>query len=243
MLISANFFSCKNNTTETKLVYTENNTIKQAVKNKEQEITWTIEIAPERLQQDFSRASANISPEILFNVDLIKVRSNDKAPVFPELDDFGSLDLSKLKPEAKERIIKVCEALSKSLYSGADLYFSRKYIFNYVFFRNDLIFGWKDNFGVTFPEEYKKEIKKAAAISEDSDEESDKNKSKKEEKSEEIKPLFYKWIIGEPFIGSELMQIPVRFYTDCGIIDMTMFLSSGGNYEFYQITIDRWKKV
>ena len=118
MLISANFFSCKNNTTETKLVYTENNTIKQAVKNKEQEITWTIEIAPERLQQDFSRASANISPEILFNVDLIKVRSNDKAPVFPELDDFGSLDLSKLKPEAKERIIKVCEALSKSLYSA-----------------------------------------------------------------------------------------------------------------------------
>ena len=238
MLLPVLFFSCKNNTTETKLIYSENNTIKQAVKNKEQEISWTTELAPERLTADVSRTSVNISQDILYNVDLIKVISNDNVLVFPELEDFGSLDISKLNPSANEKINEFCEKLSKSLYSGADSYFSRKYIFNYVFFRNDLISGWKENFGKKIPEEYNKEIKNIESESKDSDE-----KNKKSEKKEELKPLFSKWILGEPFIGAELMQIPVRFYTDCGIIDMTMFLSSGGNYEFYQITIDRWKKV
>ena len=55
--------------------------------------------------------------------------------------------------------------------------------------------------------------------------------------------LFTKWIYGEPFNGADIIQIPVRFYADCGTIDVTVFLNSTGNNEFYQITIDRWKKV
>ena len=54
---------------------------------------------------------------------------------------------------------------------------------------------------------------------------------------------FTKWIYGEPFNGSDIIQIPVRFYADCGTIDVTVFLNSRGNNEFYQITIDRWQKV
>ena len=54
---------------------------------------------------------------------------------------------------------------------------------------------------------------------------------------------FTKWIFGEPFNGSDIIQIPVRFYSDCGTIDVTVFLNSHGNNEFYQITIDRWQKV
>ena len=64
-----------------------------------------------------------------------------------------------------------------------------------------------------------------------------------EEKLKEDEKLFSKWTLGEPFIGSEIIQIPVRFYADCGTIDVMMFLSSSGNNEFYQITIDRWQKV
>ena len=55
--------------------------------------------------------------------------------------------------------------------------------------------------------------------------------------------LFTKWILGEPFNGADIIQIPVRFYTDYGTIDMTLFLSAYGSNEFYQITIDRWQKV
>lgn len=54
---------------------------------------------------------------------------------------------------------------------------------------------------------------------------------------------FTKWIFGEPFNGEDIIQIPVRFYADCGTIDVTVFLNSSGNNEFYQITIDRWQKV
>lgn len=54
---------------------------------------------------------------------------------------------------------------------------------------------------------------------------------------------FTKWIFGQPFNGADIIQIPVRFYADCGTIDVTVFLNSRGNNEFYQITIDRWQKV
>ena len=54
---------------------------------------------------------------------------------------------------------------------------------------------------------------------------------------------FKKWIYGEPFNGAEIIQIPVRFFSDYGTIDMTVFLNANGNNEFYQITIDRWQKV
>jgi hypothetical protein len=68
-------------------------------------------------------------------------------------------------------------------------------------------------------------------------------KTESESESETEEGIFTKWLFGEPFIGSEIIQIPVRFYATCGIIDMTVFLNSSGNNEIYQITINRWKKV
>ena len=237
LIFSILFFSC-NNTTETKLVYTESDTIKKSVKEKEQTITWTQELEEDRLSQRISRSSMQLGPDVPYSKEVFKITNKNKKVVYPDLPDFGSLDTRNINSNLKEKLNNFCKSLSSENHSGADAFFSRKYIFNYVFFRNDLISGWKENFGKKIPEEYNKEIKNIESESKDSDE-----KNKKSEKKEELKPLFSKWILGEPFIGAEIMQIPVRFYTDCGIIDMTMFLSSGGNYEFYQITIDRWKKV
>ena len=236
ILLSAAFFiSCKNNTTETKLVYTENNTIKQSVKEKEQDITWTLELDEDRLLQDVTRNSVNIDSTVVYNSDLMKIINSYRGPVYPEIEDFGSLDTSRLNPATREKITNFCNAISDTLYSGGDAFFSKKYLFNYVFFRNELISQWEENFGEEFPEDYNKEIKKQ-------ENNTDSEKSDLFETTKKRKPLFNKWIFGAPFIGSELLQIPVRFFTDCGIIDMTLFLSSSGNNEFYQITIDRWKK-
>ncbi len=209
LIFSILFFSC-NNTTETKLVYTESDTIKKSVKEKEQTITWTQELEEDRLSKRISRSSMQLGPDVVYSKELFKITNKNKKSVYPDLPDFGSLDTRNINSNLKEKLNNFCKSLSSENHSGADAFFSRKYIFNYVFFVKDLEEGWKSKFKQNFPD----------------DEE-----------------LFTKWTFGEPFIGSEIMQIPVRFYSTCGIIDVTIFLNSSGNNEFYQITIDRWKKV
>ena len=216
-IFSTALISCKN-TSETKLVYTESDTIKKSVKEKEKDITWTQEIEPKRLTEKITRSSMKLGSDVAYTKDLFKISNTNKAPVYPELSDFGSLDTRNLKSSVKDKLNNFCKSLSSNNHSGADSYFSRKYIFNYVFFVNELESEWKNNFGKEYPREMK------------------------EEKSEES-GIFTKWTFGEPFIGSEIMQIPVRFYATCGIIDITVYLNSSGNNEIYQITIDRWKKV
>ncbi len=203
--------SCKNNS-EPKLVYTENDTIKQSVKMREQDITWTQELEKDRLTEKISRSSMELGAEVPYNKEIFKISKDRQAPVYPEFTDFGSLDTRNLRPSLKEKMNSFCTSLSSENHSGADAYFSRKYIFNYVFFKKDLEEGWKINFEETYPSKV------------------------------EADGLFTKWTFGEPFIGSEIIQIPVRFYATCGIIDMTVFLNSSGNNEIYQITINRWKK-
>jgi hypothetical protein len=122
---------------------------------------------------------------------------------------FGSLDTSNLKVSVKRKMNDFCTAFGSENHAGAEGYFSRKYIFNYVFFLQAFEDGWKNCF------------------------QNDKSKN----------PAFTKWMFGEPFNGSDIIQIPVRFYADCGTIDMMVFLNSKGNNEIYQITIDRWQKV
>lgn len=201
------FNSCKNNS-ESKLVYTENNTIKQNVKEKETEVTWTNEIEGERLSQRINRGAIEIGSEVPYNKEIYKLFKVSPVPVYPSYSDFGSLDTSNLKISTKEKLNSFCTALSSV--NNADAFFNKKYIFNYVFLMDDLGRGWEKHFNTKLPEG---------------------------------KKLFSKWLFGEPFYGADIIQIPVRFYSDYGIIDMTVFLSASGNNEIYQIIINRWEKV
>ena len=202
------FISCKNNS-ESKLVYTENNTIKQNVKEKEEEVTWTNEIEGERLTQRINRGSIEIGSEVPYNKEIYKLFKVSPVPVYPSYSDFGSLDTSNLKISTKDKLNSFCTALSSGN-NNADAFFNKKYVFNYVFLMDDLGRGWEKHFNTKLPED---------------------------------KKLFSKWLFGEPFYGADIIQIPVRFYADYGIIDMTVFLSASGNNEIYQIIINKWEKV
>ena len=201
--------SCSNSN-ESKLIYIENDTIKQAVKEKEQGITWTQEIEKERLIQKINGNMIQASPEVPYNKELFKITKSIQKSVYPSYSDFGSLDITNLKPEIKEKLNDFCKAFSSEAHKGASSYFHSRYQFNYIFFENDIEHNWQKNFNVKLPE--------------NSD-------------------YFNKWIFGKPFIGGDIIQIPVRFYADCGIIDVVVFLASTGNNDFYQVTIDRWKKI
>ncbi len=223
LLFPAALISCKN-TSETKLAYTENNTIKNSIKEKEQNITWTQELEEERLTERITRSSMTLGPDVPYSKELFKINRKNQNAVYPELADFGSLDTRNIKKSVKEKINAFCTSLANPEHSGADSYFSRKYLFNYVFFIKDLEEGWKTRLGKEYPRENVSE-------------------GKTDDKEKEAEAIFSKWTFGQAFVGAEIMQIPVRFYASCGIIDVTIFLNSSGNNEIYQISIDRWKKI
>lgn len=209
-LTGAVFISCKN-TTENKLIYSENDTIKELVKNREQSITWTFEMEPDRLTKKITRSVWDIGPDVPFTPDYLKLSKNLQRPVFPSLDDFGILKTDNITYNVKDKIEDFCKKLSEYQDSEIVAFFSSKYVFNYVFFLQDFEKGWKKNFGVAIPDDEDQIIKK--------------------------------WLVAEPFTGTNIMQIPVRFFCNYGTIDVTIYMNPNGNNEFYQITIDRWVKV
>ncbi len=189
------FFSGCKNSSEVKITYNESDTIKNKVQNKEQAITWAVEIEPERLTTPIMNNGYKISPEILFTKDIIKLSPHFQKKTFPEFADFGSLDTRKIEPKLKAKLEEFCEKLSENSPDAAS-FFNNSYVFSYVFFINEL------------PEDL--EIKK--------------------------------WIYGQPFLGEEIIQLPVRFFCKSDVFDVTIYINSKSN-EFYQITIDRWEKV
>lgn len=234
ILFSILFLSCKN-TTESKLVYTENDTIKKEIKGREGNITWTFDIEEERLSTNISRSAWPVTENVPFSPDYLRISKKFQKAVFPELLDFGSLDTSSMRPSVKEKINNFCTKLSSSPMAEAASFFSNKYIFNYVFFRQELEDLWKTNFKQKLPVIEKKKN------TESSDDSNDKEKEEVPEEPEIN--IFSKWIIGQPFTGNDIIQIPVRFFCNYGTIDVTIYMNPNGNNEFYQITIDRWEKV
>ena len=111
------FNSCKN-TTESKLVYTENNTIKQNVKEKEQDITWTLELEGERLTKTINRNSLELGKDVVFNKEVYKISKDMQKPVYPFLDEFGSLDTSNLKVSVKRKMNDFCTAFGSENHAG-----------------------------------------------------------------------------------------------------------------------------
>ena len=72
-------------------------------------------------------------------------------PVYPEMENFGSLDIRNLKQSLKETVDNFSKSLSSNIYSGPETFFDEKYRFNYIFFKNDFISQWKKYFNQDFP--------------------------------------------------------------------------------------------
>lgn len=289
------FFSCKNSS-DNKLAYTDVDTIKDIIKEKENNIAWTKEFEGTRLTDNI-KTNKNVSSSIAFTPNVLKIFSDYQDPVYPELLDFGKLDTSKLDDKSKTIINDFADKLSKNIYFGGESYFTTSFIFNYVFFTDEFVNNYKLNFNTEFPydkekiNQYSKLVNEkntlvkekeslenennstdAKIIDEDNKnitdfeietkeidsiilEEQKKEKLKKIEEIDKkiskidkklskynINKVFNKWIIGEPFYGEKILQIPLRFYCNEGTVDVTLYLNKENN-KIYQITIDRWVKV
>lgn len=202
--------SCKN-ASDSKLIISEDSTVKSIVTNKENNITWSKELEGSRLSTPVNK-KLNISNNVAINLDIYKI--NKENYVYPEYENFGKLDTHNLNNETKEKIDNFCKELSNGNFNSLSVYFSNNYIFNCVFFTEELKSKWNEYFEEPIKEEYSENEK-----------------------------LFNKWICGEPFIGDEITQIPIRLFCDYGYLDITLYLNSKKQNVIYQITINRWVKV
>lgn len=234
-LLTILFISCSD-APENKLSYTDVDTIKDVVLIREADVTWTKEIEGGVLTKTFPQVP--VSTDVTCNVETVQVLPSYKKSIYPSLGEFGSLNTSAFSENQRKNIEDFCKALSENVFTGGDAFFQSKYAFNYFFFKKELQDKWEEKFEVSFPlkpEDFETQNETEADKSEKSDE-------VKESEDNKPEPLFSKWIIGEPFLGDSLGEIPVRFFCNNGTIDVTIYINPNSENSIYQITIDRWGK-
>lgn len=248
------FISCKV-ASKTELSYTNVETIKEEIAEMDKTLTWNKEIEPQRLVLNNDWFKDTVNQQIEKNIELLKI-VNTNVNVYPEFENFGSLNDSLVDVNLYNTIENIFVSVSNNIYNGPETFFDSKYLYNYVFFREDLKEGWKKNFNKDFPHvfDYKDsddEIKKNTDFNVPTSEENNTKEdceNKQSIQSEEKKiiqkeKLFSKWIIGEPFSSEEIIQIPVRLYCKYGTIDVTLYLNKQKSNAVSLITIDRWNKL
>lgn len=228
-LFSILIFGCSNNQVNL-ITYDEENTLKINIKEKGDNIIWTREIEGNILTDNIKKndliLNNTLSPTIM------GIISNQYDAVYPVFDDFGSLDTRNLDNDVRTFINDFCSSISNNLYSMNESYFNKEYIFTYVFFVKELEQNWKKYFSIDFPVS-KPEKNDIVSKLENSENEADK----------ENVNLFTSWIFGEPFNGDDYIQIPVRFFTKKGSVDVILFITNDSQLKIFNLEIKKWEVV
>lgn len=221
------FISCSNNQSSI-ITYETENTLKTQIKTKGDEILWTKELEGHLLTEDIKK-----NPSVLNNTlspFIINVMANQYDEVYPEYENFGSLDDRNISIDVRTFLISFCDHISNNIYSFPDKFISREFSFSYIFFIKDLEEGWKKYFNKDFP------------ISPDVKTENEQNSAPEENVApKEKKQLFDKFVLGQPFNSDNYIQIPVRFFSSSGYFDAIIYMNSTEPYSIYNIEISRWE--
>lgn len=231
-------FSCSNVNNQ-KINYIENETLKSKITEKESIISWANEIEGDRLSKKIN-SHKKVKKNSNFTVEMFKSVNLSQNEIFPYLEDFGSLDDSKINVKQKENLTNFFELLKTDSFASFNSFFIPKYSFNYSFFFDDLNKNWKNRFNEDFP--HKKIEKKEETKKNETNENEINDSENKVEKSSIIEeknpPLFDSILYGEPFIGEDFLTFPVRLFCKKGKIDLSLLINKEG--KLYQIVIKRW---
>ena len=129
-------------------IFSDTSTIKELTENREKELLWTRELESVRLLLDIKK-----NPVVQDNIALEPVvmigAQSGKEPVYPMLDNFGSLDTSLISKEMKVFLDSTCTAISK--WKPSEISVDSNSVYSVVLFKYDIENQWKNNFSVSFP--------------------------------------------------------------------------------------------
>lgn len=206
-------------------VYEENDTLRTYIKNKESQILWTKALNEKALTYDIA-VIEGISDTSNCTLDGLKTLRNFSAPVYPYLKDFAKLDLAELPVDQLNFTNEIVETLLKGFDFSLAPFFQESYIFNCVFFMED--------YRAAIQELFSTDKKVLNRISRKENNESSEN--------EEIENLFSKYYVGQPAIGYNITQVPVRLVSKYGYIDLELLLSTENEIKLIKIDIIKMEK-
>ena len=223
------FFSCNNS----QVIYEDDleiSTIKKSILDKESNTLWTSELEGDFLKTNYEYNGAKIANSLPVTFDLFYFDLNYKDKILPELDSFGSLDTSKIPDDLLSKIRSFIKDVSENPYGDFSSYFDKSFYFSYIFFLDQLKNNYQKYFQIEFPYKELNYEKSELQNSSDSDTEN------------VVYPaLFTSNRIGQAFISSDLIQIPVRLYNKKSYLDILIFVKVK-NYLIYNIEIKNWSK-
>jgi len=218
-LLSGLIFSCSNSSSSI-TVYQEVDTLRNYVQNKEIGVLWTKEMDENALNSNI-RSFKEINTNASFNIDGIKALRKWSKPVYPSLKGFTSLDISSIDEGTLTAAISFYDAVNDNKKEIIDTFFDSSYIFNYVFFMEDLKSAWKNCTDSDYPEF-------------DSTEEK----------------LFSNCYVGSAFFSEEYYQIPMRFVSledekkKTGFyIDIVLFIKNDSDHKIANVEVTEWGKL
>lgn len=141
--------SCSN-TPNAKLLFSEDDTLRTVIVNKENTINWSKPLEDGRLQKRIDIMD-NIVTSIKLNPDVMNAFTNTCDPVYPYIENFATLNLNNLSQSNRYVIQKLFEIMNTNLYEADTELINPKYLFNYVFFISDIESVYKQAFGAEYP--------------------------------------------------------------------------------------------
>ena len=223
------FFSCNNS----QVIYEDDleiSTIKKSILDKESNTLWTSELEGDFLKTNYEYNGAKIANSLPVTFDLFYFDLNYKDKILPELESFGSLDTSKIPDDLLSKIRSFIKDVSENPYGDFSSYFDKSFYFSYIFFLDQLKTNYQKYFKIEFP--YKELNCEKSEL---------QNSSDSDTENVVYPALFTSNRIGQAFISSDLIQIPVRLYNKKSYLDILIFVKVK-NYLIYNIEIKNWSK-
>lgn len=148
LILCALFFSCSNDQNNDRF-NSDTATIKQLTLNRDEQLLWTRELESVRLLLDLKK-NQSVSEKIFLEPVVMISANTGKNPIYPILEDFGSLDTSGITKELRVFLDEFCNNVASWKTDALNIKSSS--LFSLILFKYDLESKWSENFGVSFPE-------------------------------------------------------------------------------------------
>lgn len=127
------------------------NSIKSEVSLLKELNDWNSSSESNRLTRNISYNENVAKRDVVLNPQNVKILKNYSEPVYPTVKGFSSLDTSLLEPQAISNINNFLNDFSSHAFLRSQNYFDSSYVFNLVFFIEDIKEKWNKNFSEDFP--------------------------------------------------------------------------------------------
>ncbi|MDD5929896.1 MAG: hypothetical protein PUC37_08845 [Spirochaetales bacterium] len=117
--------------------------------------TWNASSEENRLNENILYNENIAKRNVALTPENVKILSNYKEPVYPVIKGYFSLDTSLMESQAILNLNNFLNDFSSHMFLSSQSYFDNSYVFNLVFFIEDLKQNWNKKFNVEFPEREK----------------------------------------------------------------------------------------